>query len=363
MAHPRRLTLFTIGAMAVGAALYGAAPTDELLGEPVHELVWESQLWDRPEAKTRAVTVDNWSRNAVAAFFNTTYTPALGVPMQWSGNVATCDAGTTSQAYIDATFQMINYYRAMVGLADATNAVAYNAGAQQAALMMSANYSLSHNPPSSWTCWTSAGAAAAGSSNLALGNAGPTAINAYIRDSGSNNYFVGHRRWILYPLLNQFGTGSVGETTPNANALHVFTGFGSRPPAPDKIAWPPEGYVPYQVVYTRWSLALNTSSSVSFASADVTMTENGSPVSLSVVSRTNNGYGDNTIVWEPSGLYFPPGAPDRRFTVTVSNILVNGSPQTRVYDVVVMDPATVTDEIFNDGFESGHTGAWDNTIP
>lgn len=363
MAHRRKLTLFTIGAMAVGAAICGAAPADGLLGDPVHRLVWESQLWDRPEAKTRTVTVDSWNRNAVAAFFNTTYTPALAVPMQWSGNVATCDAGTTSQAYIDATMQMINFYRGMVGLADATNAVAYNAGAQQAALMMSANYALSHYPPSSWTCWTAAGAAAAGASNLALGNAGPTAIIAYIRDSGSGNYFVGHRRWILYPLLNQFGTGSVGETTPNANALYVFTGFGSRPPAPDTIAWPPEGYVPYQTVYTRWSLALNTSSSVSFASANVTMTENGSPVSLSVVSRTNNGYGDNTIVWEPSGLYFSAGTPDRRFTVTVSNILVNGSPQTRAYDVVVIDPATVPVAIFDDGFESGHTGAWNGTIP
>ncbi|MEX1309564.1 MAG: hypothetical protein AB1Z65_04025, partial [Candidatus Sulfomarinibacteraceae bacterium] len=122
-------------------------------------------------------------------------------------------------------------------------------------------------------------------------------------------------------------------------------------------------YVPYQTVYTRWSLALNTSSSVSFASANVTMTENGSPVSLSVVSRTNNGYGDNTIVWEPSGLYFSAGTPDRRFTVTVSNILVNGSPQTRAYDVVVIDPATVPVAIFDDGFESGHTGAWNGTIP
>ena len=115
------------------------------------------------------------------------------------------------------------------------------------------------------------------------------------------------------------------------------------------LTWPPAGST------------LTTSSSVSFASADVTMTEGGNPVSLSVVSRTNNGYGDNTIVWEPSDLSFFAGMEDRRFTVTVSNI---SGPQTTVtYDVVVMDPAIVTDLIFSNGFESGSTGSWSATVP
>lgn len=50
---------------------------------------------------------------------------------------------------------------------------------------------------------------------------------AYMRDSGSYNYFVGHRRWILYPLRNQFGSGSVGESTRAASALYAFTSTGS----------------------------------------------------------------------------------------------------------------------------------------
>jgi hypothetical protein len=230
--------------------------------------------------------------------------------------------------------------------------------------MQSINYPpLAHSPPGSWTCWTSAGSSASSNSNLAYGNAGPTAVNAYIKDYGALNYPVGHRRWILYPLRNTFGTGSVGETISKANALYVFTSTVSRPATPDKVAWPPEGYVPYQVAFPRWSLSLNTNSSVNFGSADVAMTENGSPVSLTVVSRTNNGYGDNTIVWEPSGLSFSSGDPDRTFTVTVSNIMVSGSPQSRVYDVVVFDPDTVSVEIFSDGFESGHTGSWSSTAP
>ncbi len=363
MRTAKRIVWTVLAIVTLAASSAVAEELDRRLGDPVFRFEHE---WFDPDASgkhLRAVAVDTWNRSAVASFYHSEYTPPLSVPMQWSGNVATCTAGSTSQAYLDATFRMINYYRGMVGLDAATNAVGYNAGAQEAALIMSANGALSHNPPSSWTCWTAAGGSAAGSSNLALGNAGPTAIIAYIKDTGSGNYFVGHRRWILYPRRNEFGSGSVGETTQSANALYVFTSTVARPATPEKVAWPPEGYVPFQVTYPRWSLSLNTSSSVSFAAANVTMTEGASPVPLTVVSRTDNGYGDNTIVWEPSGLSFVPGMQDRRFTVTVSNISVSGSPQTRVYDVVVIDPDVVADLIFGDGFESGSTGAWSDTVP
>jgi hypothetical protein len=349
--------------LALGGHHLGAEGPDVRLGDPPFWLVQE-HLGEAEQAEPdRSAAVANSSRSAVVDFFNNEYTPPFSVPMGWTGNVGTCAAGTTSQAYIDATFRLINYYRGMAGLVDATNATSYNAAAQEAALIMSANGALSHSPPPGWTCWTSDGAAAAGSSNLALGNAGPNAIFAYIRDSGTFNYFVGHRRWILYPRLNQFGTGSVGETTTAANALYVFTSIVPRPATPNRVAWPPEGYVPYQVVYPRWSFSINTSFSVDFASANVTMTEGGSPVSLTVVSRTDNGYGDNTIVWEPVGLVFTPGAQDRAFSVTVSNIMVGGSPQTEVYNVVVIDPSVVTDLIFSDGFESGSLGVWSQTVP
>lgn len=350
-------------AVMLGAVHLGAEDHGERLGEPLFQLIREQPGEIEPAEASLTKAVNTSSRSAVVSFFNSEYTPSLSVPMQWTGNVATCTAGTTSQAYVDATFQMINFYRGMAGLADATNATSYNQNAQEAALIMSANGALSHNPPSNWTCWTSGGDAAAGASNLALGNAGPHAMVAYMQDYGSGNYFVGHRRWILYPRRNEFGTGSVGETTRSANALYVFTSIVTRPPTPDKVAWPPEGYVPYQVVYPRWSLSLNTGAVVSFASADVSMTEGATPVSLSVVSRTDNGYGDNTIVWEPSGLSFIPGAQDRVFTVTVSNIMVGGIPQTEVFNVVVIDPNVVTGLVFDDGFEFGNSNAWSTTVP
>lgn len=354
---------FFLLVVILGAQNFSAQGPDERLGEPPFRLIQEDLHGAEPDKYGVSGAVASWDRSAVVDYYYNQYVPPLSVPMGWTGNVSTCSAGTTSQAYIDATFQMINYYRGMAGLVDATNATSYNAGAQEAALIMSANNALSHSPPSSWTCWTSSGYSAAGKSNLALGNAGPYAMVAYIRDSGTFNYPVGHRRWILYPRINQFGTGSVGETTRASNALYVFTSYVSRPVTPDKVAWPPEGYVPYQVVYPRWSLSINTGSSVDFSSAVVTMTEGGSPVNLTVVSRVDNGYGDNTIVWEPSGLTFVSGAPDRSFSVTVSNITVGGSPQTEVYNVVVIDPAVVDNGIFSDGFESGNLDSWSQVVP
>ncbi len=338
----------------------GAGEIDERADKSI--IRFESQVPTRADApaKDRTVTVNNWNRSDVVSAYYTEYTPAQSVSMQWSGNAASCNAGTTSQAYIDATFQTINFYRGMVGLPDVTNNASLNAGCQQAALMMSVNNALSHSPPSSWACWTSAGASAAGSSNIALGAAGPSAMSLYVNDSGSGNYFVGHRRWLLCPYKGAFGTGSVGETSRSANALWIFDNVVSRPATPTKVAWPPEGYVPYQVAYNRWSFSLNSDPYASYGSATVTMTENGTPIPLTI--NTNyNGFCDNTIVWEPTGLYFTPGGADRRITVTVSGI--GGTPSSVTYDVVIMDPSISTDEIFSDGFESGFANAWDTTAP
>jgi hypothetical protein len=99
----------------------------------------------------------------------------------------------------------------------------YSGKAQQAALMMSANGQLSHNPPPSWLCYTAEGAQAAGSSNLYLGRFGPAAITGYVYDAGSGNYAVGHRRWILYPQTQRMGTGDIPPVggARSSNALWV----------------------------------------------------------------------------------------------------------------------------------------------
>jgi hypothetical protein len=288
--------------------------------------------------------VDRSSRQAVVDFYNGVYVAARAVANDWNGSVAGCNAGTTSAAYANATMDMVNYYRAMTGLpAAVTHEAVKDDKAQLAALMMTANSSLNHFPPTSWTCYTSGGAEAAGKSNLALGVAGATAITLYMSDPGSGNTALGHRRWILYPPQVAMGTGSTG----NANDLWVIGTFGSRPASPAVVAWPPAGFVPYQLIYPRWSFSLNASATVDFSNASVSMTRGGVPVSLTVFTGAL-GYGDNTLAWETSGLSFTGGGADEDVSVQVNNVLVNGVATNFPYTVTVIDPARVPAPVFTD---------------
>jgi len=303
-------------------------------------------------AAVNGFTVSPAVRSSVVSFYENVYLPVFSVPMSWTGNAANCNAGSTSQAYIDASFDLINYYRAMVELPPVVNDSSKNASSQEAALMMSVNNSLSHSPPSGWKCYTSTGATAASKSNLALGAAGPRAIDLYIKDPGAGNTAAGHRRWILHPPRSSFGIGSVGGATRDANGLWVFAGTTTRP-ATDIVAWPPRGFVPYRLVYPRWSFSLNSAPGANFGSASISMHENGVPVVLNIVSSTANGYGDNTLVWEPSGLAITAGQADRAFDIVVSGVSNTGQ-STYSYRVTVIDPDMGPPDppsLFSNGFE------------
>jgi uncharacterized protein YkwD len=293
------------------------------------------------------LSVDPGNREASRTFYLTYYQNAAAPAHGWTGNRAACDAGTTTQAFRDAVLLRINYFRAMAGVpAEITFDATYTAKAQQAALMMSANNQLSHSPPATWSCYTADGAAAAGSSNLALGMYGWNAISGYMKDPGTGNGAVGHRRWILYPQTQRMGTGDIpSEGGAGSNALWVFDGrYGTtRPPTRDTfVAWPPPGYAPYQVVFPRWSFSYP---SADFSQASVTMMQGQQSVPVSLEAVTN-GYGENTIAWIPNGLSssasWPQPAADTPYEVTISNVIVSGSPRSFTYDVVVMDPAQAT---------------------
>src|SRR5262249_23086531 len=152
-------------------------------------------------------------------------------------------------------------------------------------LMFSANRTISHTPPTSWTCYTANGAQAAGNSNICYSSGAlkPGCLELYVDDWGSNNTAAGHRRWILYPQTQTFGSGDVPATQGyySGNALWVFDGnFGTTRPATREsfVAWPPPGYVPYQFLPIRWSFSY---AGASFSSATVTMTKNGTNVPVS----------------------------------------------------------------------------------
>lgn len=282
------------------------------------------------------------NRQEVVDFYRTNYLTAVGIPIEWNGNTTNCVAGTNSTAFAEATVLRVNYFRAMAGLpGDVTLDENWNHKCQEAALMMSAEGRLSHNPGPNWACYSVDGAEAAGKSNLYHGRDGPGAIDGYMDDWGSINYYVGHRRWILYPPQKVMGTGSIPLVGGRlgANVLWVIGGFGTRPSQPAWVAWPPGGFVPYQVmprVSRRWSFSLP---GADFSGATVTMTAFSTNVPVTLEAQENNkGYADNTLVWIPEGV--PTGAPvqDLAYTVTLTNVVVSGLPQSYTYTVTLIDP-------------------------
>lgn len=294
--------------------------------------------------------VDTANREEARNFFNTVHGRSDGVATQWTGRHDVCLAGTTDPDFRDLVALRINYFRAMAGLpATITLNDAWNAKDQQAALMMAANNSLSHTPPSNWSCYTAEGDEAAGNSNLALGSTGPQAISDYMEDFGGGNYAVGHRRWLLYPQTQTMGTGDVPAISPHlaANALWVFdSNFGGARPATRTpfTAWPPPGYVPYAVVYPRWSFS---HPDASFTGATVTVSSNGAELPVTLEASRNN-IGEETLVWHLSSLNpqapynWPRPAQDTAYSVTVRDVTISGSKRTFTYDVIVFDPAVPT---------------------
>jgi hypothetical protein len=282
----------------------------------------------------RALEVDTSNRAAVIAFYRETYLASENVSPGFTGNVAACDAGTIEGRYAKAALTRILYFRAMAGL-DGGLMLSRDWGAdcQKAALMMSANRDLSHAPPTSWKCYTKAGARAASKSNLAYGYPTlPDAITGLMKDR--TNPRVGHRRWFLYPPLDTVGIGAVFEGEHPAYALHVIGGAGARPRAPEWVAWPSRGYFPHAFVPPGWSFSYP---GANFSKASVTMRHEGRRLKVALNS-VQNGFGDNTLVWTPKGIDPAPPARDETYHVTITNVVIEGVSRDFAYDVIVIDP-------------------------
>lgn len=281
-----------------------------------------------------------WNRTAIITDYiqNFVGSSVSVSELGWTGSVSGCVAGSISALAQNRVIQRINYYRRLVGLPDnITLDPSRNAATQEAALMMRANNSLSHSPPTSWTCYTAAGALGAGSSNLAIGSFASNAIKLYMDDPGTGNEPVGHRRWILYSRATSFGTGS----TTNSDALWVFNTFSAPASLPAYVAYPPAGYVPRELISPRWSISIPAAS---FTNATVqVLDDNNAPVMVTVYPPTN-GYGDNTLVWDianPGTALAWNGSADKTFSVQVSGVTINGITQNPYsYTVVAIDPNT-----------------------
>jgi hypothetical protein len=298
--------------------------------------------------------VDIHSRENVRSFYNAVYNSSNNVAVDWTGDVRTCNAGDSSQTYKDATLRRINFFRAMAGVpAWITFSASANASAISAALLASANNALSHFPPQSWKCYSSARAQGSASSNIALGKIGANAITAYIEDAGKHNLSVGHRRWLLYPQTRVMGAGDISPqpgTGQKASAITIFDDqFGrARPQTRNQyVTWPPTGFVPYQLIFPRWSFSL---ANADFSHASVSVTLNNQEIPLEILP-IGNGYGENTIVWEINSSELIKPSTDLVYIVEIHNVLIDGrfskdfNYQVKAFDSAIEGSDTVLSNI------------------
>jgi len=290
--------------------------------------------------------IDNADRASVISSYQQWLQPLLAVPTEWNGDLSACRAGQPSEQSQAAVLSAVNYMRALADLPPVRMSSELSGKSQEAALIMAANRDLSHQPPSSWLCWSKEGYDGANNGNLALGwgygpgqlarTTGARAVVSYMEDPGPGNELVGHRRWLLFQALAEIGNGD----TDTSNSIYTL-GKSRRKAARSWVAWPTAGFFPAELEPAgRWSL---TYPGADFSRAKVTVTtpEGEVPVDLAPV---RNGYGDNTLSWDmrlPDAYLADPSA-DYPVTVKVTGIRLGRKKVTKEWTTTLVKAAAPT---------------------
>ena len=275
-------------------------------------------------------------RASAMADYDNLYVPSTVASAIWNGNTSNCDAGSIPPDVLAKALTRLNYFRKIVGLGSVSFNSTLNSESQQAALMMMCNSQLDHTPPSTWTCWSHAGAQAARTGNLAFysGQLWTSSFDMWMGDDGVPE--LGHRRWII----NSCAAASMGYGCTGTYASLYCDSIGAVPAnLPSFVGWPGSGYIPVQFIPATWSFSIpNTnfmsSHTADFSSATVTMTDNNNaPVQILNASQRPFGYGDITFGWEPQNLISTSNATDYSYVVNINNVLVDGKTMNYKYTV------------------------------
>jgi len=244
----------------------------------------------------------------------------------WTGAVASCTAGDMAPAARENALRLVNLYRWLAGLPAVTIDPVKNQKEQACALMMRANNMLSHDPPTTWTCYTAEGKEGAGNSNISSGPA-VSSVDLYMADPG-NATTIGHRRWILSNSLGPIGIGG----TDRSSCMWTLGGSGKA--GKPWMAWPAAGTIPLQALGSRTQTVDSTgwtvqSDGINLAGAQVTVTVDGvaQPVT---VTPLDGGYGSKyALRFNPMGWTTAAGK--------TYNVSVTGIPTAITYAVAVVN--------------------------
>jgi hypothetical protein len=248
-------------------------------------------------------------------------------PWTWEGSKSACNAGVIDIEIQEKVANRINYFRRNAGVPEVLFDAATNEYCQAAALMMTVNNKLEHDPPKTWRCWSSEGAYAAKHS-LLINDANTSLAVTYAMDD--KNSSAGNRRWLLYPNGKVYGHGS----TDNIAVIWALDDSGSEDTARYKenaVTWPPKGYVPQLMLFSNWTFSLYQD----LTDAKVEVIQDGTAIEVNV-EKFVRGYGAPTLVFTPA--VNKTTLPDKStFDVTVT--LSNGSKYSYKINTFSYNPA------------------------
>jgi uncharacterized protein YkwD len=211
-------------------------------------------------------------------------------PYIWNGKSGGCDEGTVDFEIQSKVADRINYFRRNAGVPEVLFDEATNEYCQKAALMMTANNKLEHDPPRTWRCWSNDGAYAAKHS-LLIKDANTSLAVTYIMDD--KNPTAGNRRWLLYPNGKIYGHGSTNDYA----VIWALDDSGSADTAEYMdipVAWPPKGHVPQLMLFTNWTFSIYRD----LTNAKVEVIQDGKVLEVQVEPFLR-GYGAPTLVFKP----------------------------------------------------------------
>lgn len=293
------------------------------------------------------------SKNDILDLYINLYRYSAQESISWNGNIQKCDCGSLSEDVLSAAEMRINFFRLANRLQTVEIKPEYSQLAQQAALLTKANNQLTHDPSPGMKCYSEAAAKGCHQSCLSTSdftNFPETAfVTGMIQDYGEANYYVGHRRWLLYSGLSKIGYGATDVTEA------ILTANGEQPvpsELPEFVPYPWSGYVPVELIFPKWSFSIPGDHQVDFSNVKITMKDaKGNPMAIKLYEEYKQ-FLDPTIVWTAKGLFsdydiqygqnhlVENGWLDRKIQISVEQVYIDGVKRSFQYFV---EPFQLTD--------------------
>lgn len=280
-------------------------------------------------------------------------------------NIGNCNAGTIKQTIKDKILKYVNDIRTIHGLSAVTYATDGDVKAQEAALICTANGTISHTPPPSSACYTANGRTGAEQSNLYIyyfqGGGGilpdsDESIEAWMIDD--NTPSLGHRLSIINPFLTKIAFGRV-DGKPKAGDMQAwdvssmtmnYQSYVNGSTTVDYVACPQNNY-PVKLFKKDWLMSFSAIAdkdnwggnfqSVNFNNATIEVKNGNTKLSITDKSFNNNGNGSmgNCLIWKAVGLQ-----DEIEYDVAIGNVLVNGQPKSYTYKFKLTNEAAALPE-------------------